>query len=213
VTRSGPTGPLLRRGPRRSVPEDAEAIAIVQIRSAQVGFAMFRPADAMATLDPAARVPLWRERKRPCWRDLSVLRRAGVLGQRRRAGTDAARIGATAGVGFRRGDRVGARRQSARSTLLRGRRLAARRCRKRRGSVRSRREGASSPYFHPRGEDGGIEPRKAVVRPNERGRAVCPRLNAMSRESCTAASRLRRKRRSSAGPLRPRQGRLSFTSD
>ena len=31
-------------------------------RSAQVGFAEFRPADAMATLDPAARVPLWRER-------------------------------------------------------------------------------------------------------------------------------------------------------
>jgi ribosomal protein S18 acetylase RimI-like enzyme len=47
---------------RQSVPEDAEAIAIVQIRSAQVGFAGFRPADAMATLDPAARVPLWRER-------------------------------------------------------------------------------------------------------------------------------------------------------
>jgi GNAT superfamily N-acetyltransferase len=47
---------------RPSVPADAEAIATVQVRSAQVGFADFRPAEALATLDPAARFPLWRER-------------------------------------------------------------------------------------------------------------------------------------------------------
>jgi ribosomal protein S18 acetylase RimI-like enzyme len=55
------TGPLQFRL-RQSVPEDAEAIAIVQIRGAQIGFADFRPAEVMATLDPADRVPLWRER-------------------------------------------------------------------------------------------------------------------------------------------------------
>ncbi|HEX4324807.1 MAG TPA: GNAT family N-acetyltransferase [Gaiellaceae bacterium] len=47
---------------RPSVPEDAEAIAAVQVRSAQAGFAHFRPPVALATLDPALRVPLWRER-------------------------------------------------------------------------------------------------------------------------------------------------------
>ena len=47
---------------RASVPEDAEAIAAVQVRSAQIGFADFRPAGALDTLDPALRVPLWRER-------------------------------------------------------------------------------------------------------------------------------------------------------
>ena len=47
---------------RASVPEDAEAIAAVQVRSAQAGFATFRPPGALDTLDPALRVPLWRER-------------------------------------------------------------------------------------------------------------------------------------------------------
>jgi GNAT superfamily N-acetyltransferase len=47
---------------RASVPEDAEAIAAVQVRSAQAGFADFRPPGALDTLDPALRVPLWRER-------------------------------------------------------------------------------------------------------------------------------------------------------
>jgi GNAT superfamily N-acetyltransferase len=47
---------------RQSVPEDAEAIALVQLRSALAGFADFRPAGASAQLDPADRVPLWRER-------------------------------------------------------------------------------------------------------------------------------------------------------
>jgi GNAT superfamily N-acetyltransferase len=47
---------------RPSVPEDAEAIASVQVRSAQAGFAHFRPPGALGTLDPALRVPLWRER-------------------------------------------------------------------------------------------------------------------------------------------------------
>jgi GNAT superfamily N-acetyltransferase len=47
---------------RPSVPEDAEAIADVQVRSAQAGFAHFRPPGALDTLDPALRVPLWRER-------------------------------------------------------------------------------------------------------------------------------------------------------
>lgn len=47
---------------RRSVPEDAEAISLVQIRSAVAGFADFRPAGITVELDPADRVPLWRER-------------------------------------------------------------------------------------------------------------------------------------------------------
>jgi ribosomal protein S18 acetylase RimI-like enzyme len=47
---------------RQSVPEDAEAVALVQVRSALAGFANFRPAGAIAQLDPADRVPLWRER-------------------------------------------------------------------------------------------------------------------------------------------------------
>ena len=47
---------------RPSVPDDAEAIALVQIRSALAGFADFRPAGTTAELDPADRVPLWRER-------------------------------------------------------------------------------------------------------------------------------------------------------
>lgn len=47
---------------RRSVPEDAGAIAAVQVRSAQAGFAHFRPPGRAETLDPAQRVPLWRER-------------------------------------------------------------------------------------------------------------------------------------------------------
>jgi GNAT superfamily N-acetyltransferase len=47
---------------RQSVAEDAEAIAAVQVRSAQAGFAHFRPPGALDTLDPALRVPLWRER-------------------------------------------------------------------------------------------------------------------------------------------------------
>jgi ribosomal protein S18 acetylase RimI-like enzyme len=47
---------------RQSVPADAEAIALVQIRSALAGFAGFRPAEITVELDPADRVPLWRER-------------------------------------------------------------------------------------------------------------------------------------------------------
>ncbi len=47
---------------RQSVPADAEAIALVQIRSALAGFADFRPAGITVELDPADRVPLWRER-------------------------------------------------------------------------------------------------------------------------------------------------------
>jgi ribosomal protein S18 acetylase RimI-like enzyme len=47
---------------RQSVAQDAEAIAIVQIRSAMIGFAGFRPPGAIAELDPAERVSLWRER-------------------------------------------------------------------------------------------------------------------------------------------------------
>jgi RimJ/RimL family protein N-acetyltransferase len=54
-------GPLQFRL-RESVPEDAEAIAVVQVRSAMVGFADFRPPGALAALDPAERVPLWRQR-------------------------------------------------------------------------------------------------------------------------------------------------------
>ena len=47
---------------RLSVPEDAEAIADIQVSSFQVGLADVHPAEALATLDPAPRVPLWRER-------------------------------------------------------------------------------------------------------------------------------------------------------
>lgn len=47
---------------RQSIPADAEAIALVQIRSALAGFADFRPAGITVELDPADRVPLWRER-------------------------------------------------------------------------------------------------------------------------------------------------------
>jgi ribosomal protein S18 acetylase RimI-like enzyme len=47
---------------RQSIPEDAEAIALVQIRSAVAGFADFRPPEFTVELDPADRVPLWRER-------------------------------------------------------------------------------------------------------------------------------------------------------
>lgn len=47
---------------RPSVPDDAEAIAVVQVRSSQAGFADIFPPEALATLDPEPRVPLWRER-------------------------------------------------------------------------------------------------------------------------------------------------------
>ena len=47
---------------RRSVPDDAEAIAAVQVSSFQVGLADVHPAEALATLDPAPRIPLWRGR-------------------------------------------------------------------------------------------------------------------------------------------------------
>jgi ribosomal protein S18 acetylase RimI-like enzyme len=47
---------------RPSVPEDAEAIAAIQVRSFQAAFSGIRPADALAALDPAPRIPLWRER-------------------------------------------------------------------------------------------------------------------------------------------------------
>ena len=47
---------------RPSVPDDAEAIAAVQVSSFQVGLADVHSAEALATLDPAPRIPLWRER-------------------------------------------------------------------------------------------------------------------------------------------------------
>ena len=47
---------------RNAVPDDAAAIARVQVRSAQGGFAGIFPAEALATLDPEPRVALWRER-------------------------------------------------------------------------------------------------------------------------------------------------------
>ena len=47
---------------RPSVPDDAEAIAAVQVSSFKVGLADVHPAEALATLDPAPRIPLWRER-------------------------------------------------------------------------------------------------------------------------------------------------------
>jgi ribosomal protein S18 acetylase RimI-like enzyme len=55
-------GPLELRL-RASTPDDAEAIALVQVRSALAGFAGFRPDGALASLDPEERVPLWRERR------------------------------------------------------------------------------------------------------------------------------------------------------
>ena len=48
---------------RPSSPEDAEAIALVQVRSFQTGLAGLRPKEALAALDPEPRVPLWRERQ------------------------------------------------------------------------------------------------------------------------------------------------------
>jgi len=47
---------------RPSAPEDAEAIAVVQVSSFQVGLADVHPAETLAALDPAPRVPLWGER-------------------------------------------------------------------------------------------------------------------------------------------------------
>ncbi len=47
---------------RRSVPDDAEAIAAVQVSSFRVGLADVHPAEALVTLDPAPRIPLWRQR-------------------------------------------------------------------------------------------------------------------------------------------------------
>jgi GNAT superfamily N-acetyltransferase len=47
---------------RPSLPDDAEAIAVIQVRSSQAGFAEIFPAEALATLDPEPRVALWRER-------------------------------------------------------------------------------------------------------------------------------------------------------
>jgi len=47
---------------RPSVPDDAEAIAAVQVGSFRLGLADVHPAEALATLDPAPRVRLWRER-------------------------------------------------------------------------------------------------------------------------------------------------------
>jgi GNAT superfamily N-acetyltransferase len=48
---------------RPSTPEDAEAIATVQVRSFQAGFVNVHPPEVLRTLDPAPRVPLWRERQ------------------------------------------------------------------------------------------------------------------------------------------------------
>jgi GNAT superfamily N-acetyltransferase len=47
---------------RPSVPGDAEAIAAVQVSSFRVGLAGVHSAEALATIDPAPRIPLWRER-------------------------------------------------------------------------------------------------------------------------------------------------------
>ena len=47
---------------RDSVPDDAAAIARVQVRSSRQGFAGIFPAEALARLDPKPRVALWRER-------------------------------------------------------------------------------------------------------------------------------------------------------
>jgi GNAT superfamily N-acetyltransferase len=48
---------------RPSTPEDAEAIARVQVRSFQAGFVHIHSPEALRTLEPAPRVPLWRERE------------------------------------------------------------------------------------------------------------------------------------------------------
>jgi GNAT superfamily N-acetyltransferase len=48
---------------RPSTPEDAEAIALVQVRSFQAGFVQIHSPEALQALDPAPRVPLWRERE------------------------------------------------------------------------------------------------------------------------------------------------------
>jgi GNAT superfamily N-acetyltransferase len=48
---------------RPSTPEDAEAIATVQVRSFQAGFVNVHSPEALRRLDPAPRVPLWRERQ------------------------------------------------------------------------------------------------------------------------------------------------------
>jgi GNAT superfamily N-acetyltransferase len=44
-------------------PADAEAVASVQVRSFQAGYADVHTPDALLTLDPAPRVELWRERQ------------------------------------------------------------------------------------------------------------------------------------------------------
>ena len=48
---------------RQSTPDDAEAIAAVQVRSFRVGLADVHSGEALAAIDPAPRVPLWRERE------------------------------------------------------------------------------------------------------------------------------------------------------
>jgi GNAT superfamily N-acetyltransferase len=48
---------------RPSTPDDAEAIAVVQVRSFQKGYAALHPPEELAALDPEPRVPLWRERQ------------------------------------------------------------------------------------------------------------------------------------------------------
>jgi GNAT superfamily N-acetyltransferase len=48
---------------RASVPDDAESIADVQVRSFQAGMTYAASAEQLAALDPAPRVPLWRERQ------------------------------------------------------------------------------------------------------------------------------------------------------
>jgi GNAT superfamily N-acetyltransferase len=48
---------------RPSGPDDAAAIADIQVRSFQAGYAAMQPRDVLAALDPAERVPLWRERE------------------------------------------------------------------------------------------------------------------------------------------------------
>jgi GNAT superfamily N-acetyltransferase len=53
---------LLNVRVRPSVPDDAEAIAAVQVRSFRAGWADLYPAEDLDALDPAPRVPLWRER-------------------------------------------------------------------------------------------------------------------------------------------------------
>jgi GNAT superfamily N-acetyltransferase len=48
---------------RPSTPDDAEAIAIIQVSSFQAGFVNLHTPESLRTLDPAPRVPLWRERE------------------------------------------------------------------------------------------------------------------------------------------------------